>query len=374
MSANQELIRLSRETGIPIVATNDVHYLRAQDREVQDVLLCLQTKHKKQDSGRMNMLSDDYSFRSPEDMAQAFIDTPEAISNTVKIAEACNLELKMDEVLLPHFDVPQGFTAQSYLRQLCLEGLVKRYGKTYDEIDAVYRERLEYELGIIDKMGFPDYFLIVADFINWAKNQNIVVGPGRGSAAGSLVCYLIGITELCPIAYDLLFERFLNPERVSMPDIDTDFADTRRDEVINYVAEKYGRDHVSQIITFGTMAARAAIRDVGRVLGVSYDFCDKLAKMVPMFMKLPEALEQVSELRQIYKESPQAKQILDYAQRLEGSARHVSTHACGVLITKELLTEYTPIQYASSTDKTIVCQYSLHPIEDLGLLKMDFWG
>jgi len=374
VAVNKELIRLSRETGIPIVATNDVHYLRAADREVQDVLLCLQTKHKKQDSGRMNMLDDDYSFRSPEDMAQAFADTPEAISNTVKIAEACNLELKMNEVLLPHFDVPQGFTAQSYLRQLCLEGLVKRYGKTYDEIDVVYRERLEYELEIIDKMGFPDYFLIVADFINWAKSQAIVVGPGRGSAAGSLVCYLIGITELCPIAYDLLFERFLNPERVSMPDIDTDFADTRRDEVINYVADKYGRDHVSQIITFGTMAARAAIRDVGRVLGVSYDFCDKLAKMVPMFMKLPEALEQVSELRQIYKESPQAKQILDYAQRLEGSARHVSTHACGVLITKELLTEYTPIQYASSTDRTIVCQYSLHSIEDLGLLKMDFLG
>ncbi|HPX64286.1 MAG TPA: DNA polymerase III subunit alpha, partial [bacterium] len=371
---NQELIKLSQATGIPLVATNDVHYIRASDRDVQDVLLCLQTKHKKNDAGRMNMLEDDYSFRPSAEMAAAFAAVPEAINNTVKIADQCNLELAMGQVLLPRFTVPNDLTAQDYLRQLCLDGLVKRYGQTYEEIEPLYRERMDYELEIIAKMGFPDYFLIVADFINWAKNNAIVVGPGRGSAAGSLVCYLIGITELCPIAYDLLFERFLNPDRISMPDIDTDFADIRREDVIEYVSEKYGRDHVSQIITFGTMAARAAIRDVGRVLDASYDFCDKLAKMVPMFMKLPEALEQVAELKQIYQQDPQAKQILDYAQRLEGCARHTSTHACGVLITKDPLTEYTPIQYASSTDRTVVCQYSLHPVEDLGLLKMDFLG
>jgi len=373
-AVNQELIKLSQETGIPLVATNDVHYIRASDRDVQDVLLCLQTKHKKNDTGRMNMLDDDYSFRPSLEMATAFDTVPEAISNTVKIAEQCNLDLEMGQVLLPHFAVPDGLTAQDYLRQLCLDGLVKRYGQTYDEVEPLYRERIDYELEVIAKMGFPDYFLIVADFINWAKDNSIVVGPGRGSAAGSLVCYLIGITELCPIAYDLLFERFLNPDRISMPDIDTDFADIRREDVIEYVSEKYGRDHVSQIITFGTMAARAAIRDVGRVLDAGYDFCDKLAKMVPMFMKLPEALEQVTELKQIYRQDPQAKQILDYAQRLEGCARHASTHACGVLITKDPLTEYTPIQHASSTDRTVVCQYSLHPVEDLGLLKMDFLG
>jgi DNA polymerase-3 subunit alpha len=372
--ANQKLIKLSKETGIPLVATNDVHYIKASDRDVQDVLLCLQTKHKKEDAGRLNMLSDDFSFRLTADMSAAFAEVPEALSNTVKIAEQCNLDLAMGQVLLPHFIVPDGLTAQDYLRQLCLDGLVKRYNRTYEEIEPLYRERMDYELEIIAKMGFPDYFLIVADFINWAKDHSIVVGPGRGSAAGSLVCYAIGITELCPIAYDLLFERFLNPDRISMPDIDTDFADIRREDVINYVAEKYGRDHVSQIITFGTMAARAAVRDVGRVLDAGYDFCDKLAKMIPMMMKLPEALEQVAELKQIYRQDPQAKQILDYAKRLEGCARHASTHACGILITKDPLTEYTPIQYASSTDRTVICQYSLHPVEDLGLLKMDFLG
>ncbi|HNW55847.1 MAG TPA: DNA polymerase III subunit alpha, partial [bacterium] len=262
--ANEGLIRISRETGIPLIATNDVHYLRGTDKDVQDVLLCLQTKRKKSETGRMNMLDIDCSFRSAEDMATAFADTPEAISNSLKIAEQCDLDLEMGQVLLPVFEVPAGLTAQDYLRQLCLEGLVKRYGQTYEEVEAIYRERVDYELDIIAKMGFPDYFLIVADFINWSKNNGIVVGPGRGSAAGSLVCYLIGITELCPIKYDLLFERFLNPERISMPDIDTDFADIRREDVIEYVAQKYGRDHVSQIITFGTMAARMAVRDIGR--------------------------------------------------------------------------------------------------------------
>ncbi len=372
--ANEGLIRISQETGIPLVATNDVHYLRGTDKDVQDVLLCLQTKRKKSETARMSMLDIDCSFRSAEDMAAAFSETPEAISNTLKIAEQCDLDLEMGQVLLPVFEVPAGLTAQDYLRQLCLEGLVKRYGQTYEEIDQIYKERMDYELDIIAKMGFPDYFLIVADFINWSKDNGIVVGPGRGSAAGSLVCYLIGITELCPIKYDLLFERFLNPERISMPDIDTDFADVRREDVIEYVAQKYGRDHVSQIMTFGTMAARMAVRDIGRVLDVGYDYCDKLAKMIPMMTKLPEALEQVPELKQIYKQDPQAKQIIDYALRLEGCARHSSTHACGILITKDPLTEYTPIQHASSADKSIVCQYSLHPVEDLGLLKMDFLG
>jgi DNA polymerase-3 subunit alpha len=260
------------------------------------------------------------------------------------------------------------------LEHLAKEGLKKRYEKTYDEIDQIRRERLDYELSVIKKMGWPSYFLIVADFINWAKDNKIVVGPGRGSAAGSFVCYLIGITNLDPLEYDLLFERFLNPERISMPDIDTDFADTRRDEVLRYVESKYGKDHVSQIITFGTIAARASMRDVGRVLDVPYDFCDKLAKAIPMFTDLSEALESVQEFKDLYEKEPQAKKIVDYALRLEGVARHASVHACGVIITKDPLTEYMPVQYASSSDMTIVSQYSLHPVDDLGLLKMDFLG
>ncbi|MBU4216984.1 DNA polymerase III subunit alpha [Candidatus Parcubacteria bacterium] len=371
---NQELIKISRELNIPLVATNDSHYLRKEDDEAQDILLCMQGKKKKEDTNRMCQLGNDFSFRSTADMIEDFKDTPDAIENTVKIADMCNVEIELGKVQLPHFDVPEGFDQASYLRRLCEDGLGKRYDKKYNEVSDAIRERMDYELSVVERMGWPSYFLIVADFVNWAKNQGIVVGPGRGSAAGSLICYLTGITNLDPLEYDLLFERFLNPDRVSMPDIDLDFADTRRGEVLEYVENKYGKDHVAQIITFGTMAARAAVKDVGRVLGAPYDYMDKLAKAIPMFTKLDEALRDVDEFKQMYKSDPQAKNIIDYARRLEGVSRHSSTHACGVLITKDPLVENVPVQYASSTDRSIVSQYSLHPVEDLGLLKMDFLG
>ncbi len=393
---NKKLIQLSKELGAPLVATNDIHYLNKDDDEAQDVLLCLQTKKKKEDRDRMSMLGENYSFRSAGEMIKTFKDTPEAIENTVKIANECDAEIELERIHLPFFNVPNGKSADEYLAELCLEGMAKRYGydkekiiklcqdfdkkeesgekNRYGEILRQRLERLNYELSVIKKMGFSPYFLIVADFVNWAKNNNIVVGPGRGSAAGSFVSYLAGITNLDPLEYDLLFERFLNPDRISMPDIDLDFADIRRDEVIRYVEEKYGQDHVAQIITFGTMAARAAVRDVGRALGYAYDYCDKLAKMLPMFSKIKQAMEIVGELKEIYRTEEAARKIIDYAKRLEGVARHASTHACGVLITKNPLTNYVPLQYASSSDRTIVSQYSLHPVEDLGLLKMDFLG
>jgi len=370
---NKQLISFSQELGVPLVATNDAHYAGRDDAEAQDILLCLQNKAKKDEPNRMSMLDGDYSLRSSREMMELFKETPEAIENTVKIAEACQVEIELGKIQLPFFDVPEGFDGNSYLRHLCLAGFVKRYGKTFDESNQVYRDRLDYELEVVTKMGWPSYFLIVADFINWAKDNKIVVGPGRGSAAGSLVCYLIGITNLCPIKYDLLFERFLNPERISMPDIDTDFADTGRGRVIEYVQRKYGYDHVAQIITFGTMAARAAIRDVGRVLDYPYDYCDKISKSIPMFTTLTKALAEVPEFKAIYEE-PDARKIIDMALKLEGVARHSSIHACGVLITKDALTENVPVQYASSDDKSLVSQYSLHPTEDLGLLKMDFLG
>ncbi len=371
---NKTLIAFSQELNVPLVATNDVHYFRKDDAEAQDILLCLQNKKKVEDEDRMNMMGTDFSLRSNEEMIAAFKDIPEAAANTIKIAEMCNVEIALGQVLLPFFPVPDGFDGISYLEHLAHEGCRKRYGKIYEEMDKVRKERLDYEISVIKKMGWPSYFLIVADFINWAKDSGIIVGPGRGSGAGSLVCYLLGITNIDPIVHDLLFERFLNPERISMPDIDTDFADTGRDAVIRYVEGKYGKDHVSQIITFGTIAARASMRDVGRVLDIPYDFCDKLAKAIPMFTDLSEALENIKEFRDLYDKEPDAKKIIDYALRLEGVARHASTHACGVLITKEPLTEYVPIQYASTSDLTVVSQYSLHPIEDLGLLKMDFLG
>ncbi|MCX6792669.1 MAG: DNA polymerase III subunit alpha [Candidatus Falkowbacteria bacterium] len=370
---NKLLVDLAREHKLPLIGTNDTHYLRADDNEAQDILLCLQNKSKKEDTNRMSMLGVNYSLKSNKEMIEAFKETPEAITNTLKIAEACEVELELGKIQLPYFEVPSGFDGNSYLRHLALEGLIKRYGKNYDEVDQLYRDRLDYELSVVAKMGWPSYFLIVADFVNWSKDQGIVVGPGRGSAAGSLVCYLVGITNLCPIKYNLLFERFLNPDRVSMPDIDLDFADARRDEVLEYVKNKYGHDHVSQIITFGTMAARAAVRDVGRVLNYPYDYCDRLSKAIPPMMKIKDALERSPEFKAIYEE-PEARRIVDYALKLEGVARHSSVHACGVLITKDPLTNNVPIQYASSSDRTIVSQYSLHPIEDLGLLKMDFLG
>lgn len=395
---NLKMVELARELNIPLVATNDLHYLRQGDHDAQDILLCLQTKKKKTDQGRMNMHGADFYYKTEAEMREAFPYALDALENTIKIADSCNLELELNQVHLPHFEVPENFTGSSFLRKLCEDGLIKRYQKNYLEVDEEIRKRLDYELSVVDKMGWPSYFLIVSDFVNWAKNRGIVVGPGRGSAAGSLICYLTGITNLDPLKYNLLFERFLNPDRISMPDIDLDFADTRRDEVIRYVEGKYGQDHVAQIITFGTMAARAAVKDVGRVLAIPYDYCDKLSKMIPMFTSLKEALEDVLEFKEIYEKEEQAKQIIDYALRLEGVARHASTHACGVLITKNPLTDYTPLQYAvrrkskggdsggeeskeeektekdESAPKNIVSQYSLHPVEDLGLLKMDFLG
>lgn len=388
---NQQLIAFSKELGVPLVATNDVHYFRPEDAEAQDILLCLQNKKKIDDTDRMRMIGHgDYSMRPAAEMEKVFAHVPEAIANTVKIAEMCNLDIPLGEIQLPFFDVPEGHDGNSYLRYLCERGLEKKYGlikdgdsyRLQDGQEAIahnlslekIKERLDYELGVIAKMGWPSYFLIVSDFVNWAKDNKIVVGPGRGSAAGSLVCYLTGITNLDPLLYDLLFERFLNPDRISMPDIDMDFADIRRGDVLSYVEKKYGQDHVAQIITFGTMAARAAVRDVGRVLGAPYDFCDKISKSIPPLTSLTKALAEVPEVKELYQNDPEAKKILDYAKRLEGVARHSSTHACGVLITPKPLTEYVPIQYASSADKSIISQYSLHPVEDLGLLKMDFLG
>ncbi len=368
---NQALIALARQEGVPLVATNDVHYLEQPDADAQDVLICLQTKRKKDETNRMNLLAYDLSFRSAAAMTEKFADVPEAIANTAKIADMVDFEMTLGEIKLPFFAVPAGKTPQQQLADQSQAGIAKRYG---DTPDPVIQERLEYELGVIEKTGYASYFLIVADFVNWAKEQGIIVGPGRGSAAGSLVSYLINITNVDPIKYDLLFERFLNPERVSMPDIDLDFADVRRDEVIRYVESKYGKDHVAQIITFGTMAARAAVRDVGRVLDLPYGYCDKISKLIPMFTSLDEALDKEPELKEMYDNDEEAKLLIDTARRIEGNARHTSTHACGVLITPEPVSQYAPIQYASGSDETVVSQYSLSPVESLGLLKMDFLG
>jgi len=366
---NQGLIEISRQTKIPLVATNDVHYIYPEDAEAQEILMCIQTNNTIQDENRLTM-DDDFSMKSQEEMISLFKDIPEAIENTQRIVSDCNLEIELGKIELPHFPLPSGQSPDSYIKKLCQEGLRRRYKTVAPDV----KKRLAYELDIIKKTGFASYFLIVQDFVNWAKNQGIVVGPGRGSAGGSLVSYLLGITNVDPLKYNLLFERFLNPERISMPDIDLDFADTRRDEVINYVANKYGRDRVAQIITFGTMAARAVVRDVGRVLGYPYAFCDQLAKKIPFSLSLKEAMDKVEELRRDYETDSQTKRLIDLALKLEGVARHASTHACGVVITKESLDNYTPRQRASQNDDTIVTQYEMRSIEDLGLLKMDFLG
>ena len=371
---NLGLKKLAKEYNLPLVITNDIHYVKAEDDQAQDILLCIQTKHKQADRDRMTYLGENLSMLSETDVLQAFPDGQVAIDNTAKIAERCNVKIELGVIQLPYYDLPEGVTTDDELKRLCLLGVKTRFGYDPDSIPTEIKTRLDYELDIIIKTGYAAYFLIVQDFVNWSKNNKIVVGPGRGSAAGSLVAYLTGITNIDPLKYDLLFERFLNPERISMPDIDLDFADTRREEVIRYVENKYGKDHVAQIITFGTMAARAAVRDVGRVLGYSYSYCDQVAKMIPMFTSLKEALETVDELKKLYQEDPEAQRLMDMAAKVEGLARHSSVHACGVLITKNALPEYTPLQYAAGDDKTIISQYSLHPVEDLGLLKMDFLG
>lgn len=367
---NEALRELSTTTNAPLVATADSHYLHAEDAEAQDILLCIHLKRQLSETDRLTMSGDDISLKTPAEMHSLFAEVPEALANTAAIAERCNVTIEFGKIQLPHYEVEGGRSPMDELRRLAENGITHRYGAETTPI----RERLEYELSVIEKTGYASYFLIVQDFVNWSKQQGIVVGPGRGSAAGSIVSYLLNITNVDPIKYDLLFERFLNPERIAMPDIDIDFADIRRDEVLRYVESRYGKDHVSQIITFGTMAARAAIRDVGRVLGLPYTYCDRVAKLIPMFATLDQAIADVPELKDIYENDPEAKRLLDSAKKLEGVARHASRHACGVVITKDPLTTYVPLQYAGPDDDSVITQYSLHPIEDLGLLKMDFLG
>ncbi len=368
---NKKLYEFSEKFGVPLIATNDIHYLSRDDAETQDILLCLQTKKMKSDRQRLCMLDDDFSFRSQEQMEKSFSRWPEALSNTQKIVEECNLELELGRIKLPPFPTPENLTPDEYLEKLCWE----RFPQYFPKKDKEAVERLNYELAVIKKTGFATYFLITQDFVQEARKNNILIGPGRGSAAGSLVSYALGITTINPLKYDLVFERFINPDRISPPDIDLDFADNRRDEVVRYIENKYGRDHVAQIITFGTMGARAAVRDVGRVLGYPYNFCDKLAKMIPATLDLKTALTQVTELRIFYETNKDVKAIIDNAEKLEGVVRHASRHACGLVITPEPLTDYLPIQYdVSGLEKTIITQYEMHSIEDLGLLKIDILG
>ena len=380
--SNQGLITLSKKLAIPLVATNDIHYLKPEDAEAQDILMLINTGANLNDPERLTMKSDDFSMRSPEEMTRLFKNTPQAIENTQKIAELCNFEFVLGKTQLPYFEVPEGKTPEDYLKELCYQGLEKRLQPTHHPLThhpTLNRkeviDRLEYELSVIKQTGFASYFLIVQDFVNWAKENRIIVGPGRGSVGGSLVAYLLNITNVNPLKYDLLFERFLHLERsAGLPDIDLDFTDRRRDEVINYVAEKYGRDKVAQIITFGTMAARAAVRDVGRALGYSYIFCDRIAKMIPFGFNLDQTLSRVSEFHQIYETDEEAKKLIDFAKKLEGVARHASTHACGVVISRQPLTNLVPLQHPTQNDKTIITQYEMYSIEDLGLLKMDLLG
>ena len=372
---NERLKDLSKKTGIPLVATNDIHYLRKEDSEAQDVLMLINTGADLNDPERLTMKEDDFSMKSPEEMQEYFKDVPEAIENTQKIAEQCNFKFELGKTKLPHFPVPEHKSPEQFLEELALSGLKTRFGNITDVRRLqVIKERTDYELSVINKTGFAPYILIVQDFVNWAKQNRIVVGPGRGSAGGSIVAYLTNITNVDPIKHNLLFERFLNLERISMPDIDLDFADRRRDEVIKYVAQKYGQDHVAQIITFGTMAARAVVRDVGRALQYTYSFCDQLAKMIPMGMDLAETLEKVDEFKEKYETDDQAKRLIDLAKKLEGVARHASTHACGVVISADPLTDLVPLQHPTQDEQNIVTQYEMHAIEDLGLLKMDFLG
>ena len=367
---NHELIRMSRETGIELVATNDVHYTYSSDAEAHDILLCVQTGKSLKDENRMRYEGGQYYVKSEEEMRRLFPYAPEAIENTGKIAERCNVEIEFGVTKLPKFDVPDGYTAWEYLNKLCFEGLDKRYTDNKEEL----KKRLNYELGVIKDMGYVDYFLIVWDFIRYAREQGIMVGPGRGSAAGSLVSYTLGITKLDPIKYDLLFERFLNPERVSMPDIDVDFCFERRQEVIDYVVEKYGKDQVVQIVTFGTMAARGVIKDVGRVMDVPYVQCDTIAKMIPQELNITidKAMKANPELKKIYETDETVRKLIDMSRRLEGLPRHTSMHAAGVVISQKPVMEYVPL--SRSSDGSLVTQFTMTTLEELGLLKMDFLG
>lgn len=365
-----DMLRLSEETGIGLVATNDIHYLKKEDAKYQDVLMCIQMEKKVDDPDRMKFETEEFYIKSPEEMMSLFEYVPQAIENTEKIAKRCNVDFDFGTRHLPAYAVPDGKDAFEYLRELCQSGLEKRYSPVSDEL----QKRLDYELGVIKSMGFVDYFLIVWDFIHFAKNNGVMVGPGRGSAAGSIVAYSLGITTVDPIKYGLIFERFLNPERVSMPDIDIDFAPNGRQKIIDYVVEKYGEGQVAQIITFGTMKAKLAIRDVGRALDIPYAEVDKVAKLVPFDLKMTisKALDISTELHALYKNDPQIKELLDTSMALEGLPRHASTHAAGVVITSEPIVNYVPLQLNS--ENFITTQFTKDTVENLGLLKMDFLG
>ena len=365
-----QLIRLARETGIPMVATNDAHYITKEDAKMQSILLCIQTGKTIADADRMEFQTDEFYLKSTDEMYDLFAMVPEACENTNKIAEQCNFEFTFGETKLPYFKAPDGMENQEYFEKLCWEGLERRYP---GEVTDALKERLSYEINVVKTMGYTNYYLIVYDFINYAKSRDIPVGPGRGSGAGSLAAYCVGITDIDPIRYNLIFERFLNPERVSMPDFDVDFCYERRQEVIDYVNEKYGRDHVAQIVTFGTMAARAAVRDVGRVMGMTYQDVDRVAKLIPMELKmtLKKALEVSPDLKALYDGDNQVHELIDTSLKVEGMPRHASTHAAGVVITREPATEYVPL---STNDGLPVTQFNMVEIERLGLLKMDFLG
>ncbi len=388
-TVNEGLIELAKEHQIPLVASSDVHYVEPEDNLAQDIVTCIASARNLDDPGRFSMMNADYSMPDPQKMIEAFSDIPEAIENTVKIAERCNVEFDFDTYRIPTFPIPDKKTEAEYLKELCYQGLIEKYqlkekgGETMqaileskDDYLASLKERLEYELKIIIDMGFVGYFLIVWDFVKWAKDHNIMVGPGRGSAAGALVSYCLDITTIDPLEYNLLFERFLNPARISMPDIDLDFADNRRDEVIDYVAEKYGRDRVAQICTFGTLAARAAVKDVGRTMGIPFAQMNAFAKLIPEKpgTTLDEALEKSPELNDAIEDDEQYKDLMDNALKLEGAIRHVSVHACAVVIADEPLTKYTALQHPPKDDSGLITQYSAKPLEALGLLKMDFLG
>ena len=367
---NQSLLRMSQETGIELVATNDVHYTYAEDEKPHDILLCLQTGKKLKDEDRMRYEGGQYYIKSEEEMRELFPYALQALQNTQRIADRCQVEIEFGVTKLPKYDVPEGYTSWEYLKKLCYDGLAARYPDAGQQL----KERLEYELSTIRSMGYVDYFLIVWDFINYARTQDIMVGPGRGSAAGSIVSYCLGITSIDPIKYQLLFERFLNPERVSMPDIDVDFCFERRQEVIDYVVRKYGEDRVVQIVTFGTLAAKGVIRDVGRVMDLPYGYVDSIAKMIPgeLNITLDRALTMNPELKKLYQEDEQVRELIDMSRRLEGLPRHTSMHAAGVVIGQKAIDEFVPLSLGS--DGSVTTQFTMTTLEELGLLKMDFLG
>ncbi len=365
-----DLVRLSKDTGIPLVATNDAHYLNKDDAEVQQVLICIQTNHTLGEETGLEFTTDEFYVKTEDEMRALFPDLPAAIDNTQVIAEQCNVDFTFGQTILPHFEVPNHMNHFEYFKNQCFYGLCQKFG---DNPPQQYVDRLNYELGVIDQMGYVDYFLIVHDFIRYAKEKGIPVGPGRGSGAGSLAAYCIGITGIDPMRYNLLFERFLNPERVSMPDFDIDFCYVRRQEVIDYVIRKYGADHVAQIVTFGTLAARAAVRDVGRVLGLPYGRVDSVAKLIPMELKITidKALQRSADLKALYDADPEVRRLIDLSRKVEGMPRHASTHAAGVVITRESVSYYVPL---AVNDESVVTQFTMTTLEQLGLLKMDFLG